>query len=63
MGSVYVGDDPRHDVVGACDSGLAAIWVNRGDFSAEALSRDGKPPSRHVEVHSLTEVLGALGLA
>ena len=50
-------------MVGACDSGLAAIWVNRGDFSAEALSRDGKPPSRHVEVRSLTEVLGALGLA
>lgn len=63
MGSVYVGDDPRHDVIGACDCGLAAIWVNRGDFSAEVLSRDGKPPPRHVEVRSLTEVPSALGLA
>jgi putative hydrolase of the HAD superfamily len=26
---VHVGDDPRADVVGARDSGLGAVWVNR----------------------------------
>ncbi|MDA1062006.1 MAG: HAD family hydrolase, partial [Chloroflexi bacterium] len=30
--AVYVGDNPHHDVAGACAAGLAAIWVNRGDW-------------------------------
>jgi putative hydrolase of the HAD superfamily len=60
--AVYVGDNPHHDVVGACDSGLAAIWVNRGDWPAEALSEGRAAPAAHVEVRELREVCGHLGV-
>ena len=60
---IYVGDNPTDDIVGACDSGLAAIWVNRGDWPPDALRGDREPSLRHVEVRELAEVPGALGLA
>ena len=60
--TIYVGDNPAHDVVGACDSGLAAIWVNRGDWPLDALGDEREPPLRHVEVRALAEVPAALGL-
>jgi putative hydrolase of the HAD superfamily len=60
--AVYVGDNPAHDVVGACGSGLAAIWVNRGDWPAESLDRGSDAPLHHAEVRELTEVPRVLGL-
>ena len=61
QGAVYVGDNPAHDVVGACDSGLAAIWVNRGDWPLDSLEGQAAR-RRHVEVRELREVPAALGL-
>ena len=63
--AVYVGDNPHHDVVGACDSGLAAIWVNRGDWGgwpAATLSDGRAAPATYVEVRELRETRVHLGV-
>ena len=63
--AVYVGDNPRHDVVGARDSGLAAIWVNRGDWGewpAQAEGEGAAAPAAHVEVRELREAWAHLGV-
>ena len=60
--AVYVGDNPHDDVVGACDSGLAAIWVNRGDWLAEALREGREAPATYVEVRELREAWVHLGV-
>ena len=62
--AVYVGDNPHHDVVGACGAGLAAIWVNRGDWGDWPVEAPGEgraaPP--HVEVRELREAWVHLGV-
>ncbi len=59
--TVFIGDNPTDDVAGACAVGLAAIWVNRGDWPApDPGNRDALP---HAEVSELREIPEALGLA
>ena len=59
-GAVFIGDNPRDDIAGACASGLAAIWVNRGDWSGPDPSKADALP--HAEVRELREIPAALGL-
>ena len=56
--AVFIGDNPTDDVAGACAFGLAAIWVNRGDWPAPA-DQDALP---HAEVSELRQIPEALGL-
>ncbi|MXZ63097.1 MAG: HAD family hydrolase [Chloroflexi bacterium] len=55
--TVYIGDNPYHDVVGAHAAGVGAIWVNRGDWHVE--SGDLVPD---IEVRELRETWPYLGL-
>jgi putative hydrolase of the HAD superfamily len=57
-GTVYVGDNPHHDVVGAEGAGLRGIWLNR---SGKELPEDLAAHVR-VQVGSLEEVPALLGL-
>jgi putative hydrolase of the HAD superfamily len=56
--TVYIGDNPAHDVVGAAGAGIRGIWLNRRAAVLEnemaALVRD--------EVSSLAEIPALLGL-
>jgi putative hydrolase of the HAD superfamily len=57
--TVYVGDNPHHDVVGAQGAGLRGIWLNR---TGRELPED---VAAHVQeqVASLGELPGLIGLA
>ena len=55
--AVYIGDNPYHDVAGAHAAGLAAIWVNRGDWRVDA-----DTPAPDLEVRELREAWAYLGL-
>ena len=55
--TVYVGDNPRLDVVGARNAGLTAVWLNR---SGREYPKDLEPPDHTIE--SLKELLLLLGL-
>jgi putative hydrolase of the HAD superfamily len=55
--TVYIGDNPYHDVVGARAAGAGAIWVNRGDWHVE--SGDLVPD---LEVRELRETWPYLGV-
>lgn len=58
--SVFIGDNPRDDIAGACAVGLATIWVNRGDWrTPDPGNREALP---HAEVRELCEIPAALGL-
>lgn len=57
--AVFIGDNPADDIAGARAAGLAAIWVNRGDWPALD-PREGAPP--HAEVRELREIPSLLGL-
>lgn len=48
---LHVGDDAHHDVIGALDAGMQAVWVNRS-------GGDWPVPERrpHVEVRDLAEL-------
>jgi putative hydrolase of the HAD superfamily len=54
--TVYVGDDPWHDVEGARAAGMAAVWINRTQIQWP----DELPPPA-VAVRCLTELAGLLG--
>jgi putative hydrolase of the HAD superfamily len=57
--TVYVGDNPAHDVIGAAGAGLRGIWLNR-----KALVLDPDVALRVPEqVTGLAEIPGLLGLA
>ena len=58
--AVFIGDNPTDDVAGACAFGLAAIWVNRGDWPAPDPADEGALP--HAEVSELRQIPEALGL-
>lgn len=58
--AVHVGDSPAHDVAGARAAGVAAVWVNRGDWPDAPLRGPSAPP--HAEVRGLREArLAILG--
>ena len=57
--TVYIGDNPYHDVAGARASGLGAIWVNRGDWHVDAGDEAIAPD---VEVRELRELWPYLGV-
>lgn len=57
-GTVYVGDNPHHDVIGAEGAGLRGIWLNR---SARELPGDLASRVR-VQVRSLEELPALIGL-
>lgn len=53
---LHIGDNPEHDVLGAVDAGLRAVWLNRrGDTWAHRESAD-------IEAKDLNEVLRHLAL-
>lgn len=57
--TVYIGDNPHHDVVGATAAGLHAVWLNRsGREIPEDIAEDV-----HVQIASLVELPALLGLA
>ncbi|MYI83583.1 MAG: HAD family hydrolase [Chloroflexi bacterium] len=58
--AVFIGDNPTDDIGGACASGLAAIWVNRGDWPAPDPGNEAALP--HAEVRELREIAAVLGL-
>lgn len=58
--AVFIGDNPTDDIAGACASGLAAIWVNRGDWPAPDPGNEAALP--HAEVRELHEIPAVLGL-
>lgn len=60
--TIYVGDNPTNDIIGACYSGLAAIWINRGDWPDNITNSESPDTLRYVEVNELAEVPSALGL-
>ena len=54
--TVYVGDSPHDDILGAKLAGMRVAWLNR----------DGRPPTDSLpapdyEIHKLTELMPALG--
>jgi putative hydrolase of the HAD superfamily len=57
-GTVYVGDNPHHDVVGAEGAGLRGIWLNR---SGRELPEDLAARVR-AQVGSLAELPALIGL-
>lgn len=57
--TVYVGDNPHHDVVGAQGAGLRGIWLNR---TGRELPED-VAAHVHEQVASLGELPGLIGLA
>ncbi|WP_052207621.1 HAD family hydrolase [Sinomonas humi] len=57
-GTVYVGDNPHHDVVGAEGAGLRGIWLNR---SGKELPADLAAHVR-VQIGSLEELPALIGL-
>ncbi|WP_433874191.1 HAD family hydrolase [Sinomonas atrocyanea] len=50
--TVYVGDNPAHDVVGAAGAGLRGIWLNRRSATLDAEAAAAVP----VQVASLSEI-------
>ena len=52
--TLYVGDDPLLDVVGAPNAGLHAGWMNRFD---RALPADIAPTARFTNLHDITDWL------
>jgi putative hydrolase of the HAD superfamily len=58
-GTVYVGDNPHHDVVGAEGAGLRGIWLNR---TGRELPEDLAPRVRE-QIGSLGELPALIGLA
>ncbi|MEN2743708.1 HAD family hydrolase [Sinomonas halotolerans] len=56
--TVYVGDNPAHDVIGAAAAGLCGIWLNR----REAVLAEDVAAAVPRQVASLAEVPALLGL-
>lgn len=53
---LHIGDNPEHDVMGAVEAGLQAVWINRRGDAWEHPERVG------IEVSDLNEVLRLLEL-
>jgi FMN hydrolase / 5-amino-6-(5-phospho-D-ribitylamino)uracil phosphatase len=54
--TVYIGDNPKHDVAGAKAAGIASIWVNRPGRPWT----DGDPPDH--QISDLRQIFDFLGL-
>ena len=57
--TVYVGDNPEHDVIGAAGAGIRGIWLNR----RAAVLPAATAPSVPEQVGSLAELPRLLGLS
>jgi FMN hydrolase / 5-amino-6-(5-phospho-D-ribitylamino)uracil phosphatase len=55
--SVYIGDNPKHDIAGAKAAGITSIWVNR---SESPWSDEGDPPDH--QISDLRQIFDILGL-
>lgn len=54
----HVGDHPEHDVLGALQAGMRAVWVNRGgEVWCES---EFKPHAEVSDLNELEQVIGAL---
>ena len=59
--TVYVGDNPRLDVVGARNAGLTAVWVNR---AGREYPKDLEPPDHTIEtLGELPSIIGVDSLS
>ena len=54
--TVYIGDNPAHDVGGARNAGITSVWVNR---SGQPWPDGGEPPD--FEIQNLREVIEIFG--
>ena len=60
--AVHVGDHPEHDVRGALEAGLGAVWVNRGDWTSDREPAEAPLSRLCLEVADLRSAWGPLGL-